>query len=462
MKNGKLRAVEKLSPELYQVNTIEKAYIANEFVNKGHTEFCQHTWHRRFGHRNLDAIKFLANKNLASGIEIKNCGQQIICKCCVKGKMARLPFPKESRNKTNSILDLIHTDVCGPMHTVTPENKRYILSIIDDYSRFSTIYLMSHKNETAKHIKEFIEMTKTQFQKKPKIIRSDRGTEYVNEDLKKYLKQEGIRVQYTAPYSPQQNGVAERKNRSLLEMARCMLLDANLDKKYWGEAINTANYLQNRLPTRATNQTPYKLWFSKMPDVGNLHIFGCSTYVHVHKEQRKKLDDKAKKFIFVGYSDESKAFRLLDTETNHIKISRDVIFLDKASKNNLTHETESKVTFSKIRDNTEDDTEDVHKEESEEESSSEEISEEELTTDEFMSSTEADDDHKEIDQTQFRRSERINRGVPPDRYMASINMVKKENDEPRSAKEALSGPDKNSWKKAMDEEMSSLEENDTW
>ena len=106
-----------------------------------------------------------------------------------------------------------------------------------------------------------------------------------------------------------------------------MLFDANLENKYWAEAVNTANYLQNRLPTRATDKTPYELWYSRNPDVGNLHIFGYKAYVHVPKEQRRKLDVKANPFIFVGYSEESKAYRLLDPATKTQKISRDVTFL---------------------------------------------------------------------------------------------------------------------------------------
>ncbi|XP_076638812.1 uncharacterized protein LOC143350676 [Colletes latitarsis] len=224
MKDNKLQAIAKLSPELYQVSPIGKVYIASGSIVNGHTADCQHTWHRRFGHRDFNAIKFLGNKDLATGIKIKNCGQQMICECCVKGKMARLPFSKVSKSKTNSILDLIHTDVFGPMQTVTPSNKR----------------------KGFKHsIQQFIHLSRMAL---------------LSERIGRYLR--------------------------------------------WQDVC------------------------CSMPDVGNLHIFGCSAYIHIHKEQRKKLDDKAEKFTFVGYSDESKAFRLLDTKTNRIKISCDVVFLD--------------------------------------------------------------------------------------------------------------------------------------
>lgn len=258
IKEGALKVYAKCLNNLYQLPTIDKVYTVTGLK---HSENCQHTWHKRFGHRDIEAIKQLEN-GLATGIEIKDCGIRETCESCMKGKMSRIPFPKESTTKTEEILDLIHTDVCGPMQTITPGKKRYILTVIDDYSRFTKVYFMESKDEAIKYIKQFCEYAKTQLKGKPKIIRSDRGREYVNNSLRNYLHDEGIIIQYTASYSPQQNGVAERKNRSLIEMAKCMLLDAGLEKKYWAEAVYTANYLQNILPTKPANKTPYQLWYS--------------------------------------------------------------------------------------------------------------------------------------------------------------------------------------------------------
>ena len=456
--NGEVRAIASLSPELYKVKLVERACTASEAIKSGHSEDCQHMWHRRFGHRDIGAIKDLAHKKLATGIIIKDCGKRETCECCVKGKMARTPFPKEAKNKAQSILDLVHTDVCGPMQTVTPAQKRYILTIIDDYSRYCTIYFMQYKSEAPKLIKQFVEMTKTQLGKKPKVIRSDRGREYVNDELQQYLKAEGIRMQYTTAYSPQQNGVAERKNRSLIEMARCMLLDADLDKKYWAEAANTANYLQNILPTKAANKTPYELWTSKKPDVKNLHIFGCKAYVFVHKEQRKKLDDKAEKMIFVGYSEESKGYRFLDKTTSRIRISRDVVFLDKAHEektpNNIMH---SEIEFSFNNKQQEKDKEENVQQEIIE--LSEDESNEEYRS--IDSDSSEDQQPESIPETQRRQSQRTNRGVPPDRYVATTKLAE-EDHEPSSIQEALSGPDKEEWRKAINEELESLIRNGTW
>lgn len=457
MKNGELLATAKLSPELYEVKTAERVCAVSGTIKARHcSDDCQHVWHRRFGHRDPIAIKDLAVKGLATGIKIKDCGRRETCECCVKGKMARTPFPNESKNITQAALDLIHTDVCGPMQTVTPGQKRYVLTIIDDFSRYTKIHLMSHKNEAAAFVKEYIEMAKTQFGKKPKIIRSDRGREYVNENLQMYLKNQGIRVQYTTAYSPQQNGVAERKNRYLMEMTRCMLMDANLEKRYWGEAVHTANYLQNRLPTKATGRTPYELWYSKRPHVGNLHIFGCAAYVHIHKEQRRKLDDKADKFIFVGYSEESKGYRFLDKKTNRIKISRDAVFLEKKHDSKApTHTVDDEIMFLKDKETPENNCEEESSAEAE---SSTEESDSVSDTDSVYSDCLED----EVQHVQCRRSDRKTKGVPPERYIATSKLVNAVDTEPRTVKEALSGPNKGDWKKAMQEEIDCLKSNVTW
>lgn len=277
---------------------------------------------------------------------------------------------------------------------------------------------------------------KTQHKKVPKCIRSDRGREYVNSDLINYLKSQGTKIQYTAPYSPQQNGVAERKNRYLIEMARCMLLDAKLKRKFWAEAVNTANFLQNRLPTRTREKTPYEIWNSRKPDVSYFHIFGCEVYAHIPDELRRKLDVKAEKYIFLRYSEQSKAYKLLNKKTEKIKISRDVVFLDKYD--NTSEEIDNsmvEIDFSQ---------EDV-KQSTTESSSSDESAQKQLQV-----------------EPECRRSTRKNRGVPPGRYLDATSLAAEIEDDPRTRKEALDRPDKEEWIKAMDEELSSLKHNNTW
>lgn len=195
--------------------------------------------------------------------------------------MTRLPFP-ERTNKSKSTFDLVHSDVCPVPQVMTPGKKKYILTFIDDYSHYTKIFLLGRKSEAFEKFKEYLRLIENQFQKKLKILRSDRGGEYIDGEFKQFLKNEGIESQLTVASTPEQNGVAERKNRYLIEMARCMLIDSKLSLKYWGEAVNTANYLQNRLPTRTTKKTPYEMLFNKKPTVEHLRIFGCTAYTHTH------------------------------------------------------------------------------------------------------------------------------------------------------------------------------------
>ena len=171
-------------------------------------------------------------------------------------------------------------------------------------------------------------------------MRSDRGGEYTSHEFNTFCEKEGIERELTTAYTPQQNGVSERKNRTLINVVLAMLSHAKLPKVFWGEALLTANYLQNRSPTKAIDayKTPYELWFGRQPNLSYLRVFGCKAYVFVPKEKRQKLDSHSNECIFLGYSEESKAYCLMD---NTKIISRNVIFnenFDNVHKN--THEAE--------------------------------------------------------------------------------------------------------------------------
>ena len=174
-------------------------------------------------------------------------------------------------------------------------------------------------------------------------MRSDRGGEYTSHEFNTFCEKEGIQRELTAAYTPQQNGVSERKNRTLINVVLAMLSHAKLSKVFWGEALLTANYLQNRSPTKAIDEykTPYELWFGRQPNLSYLRVFGCKAYVFVPKEKRQKLDSHSNECIFLGYSEESKAYRLMDSTNRKIIISRNVIFnenFDNVHKN--LHEAE--------------------------------------------------------------------------------------------------------------------------
>lgn len=193
-----------------------------------HNDRCIHQWHRKMEDRDPEAIRTMYSKNLVKELEIVDCSIKETCDTCMKKKMTRLPFPKYSKSESSAPLDLIHTNVCGLMQTQTPSGKRYLVSFIDNYSSFTFICLLAHKSEVEKTLKQFIEFCKTKYGCKPKTIRSDRGREYTGRNITDLLKYEDIKIQLTAAFSPQQNGKAKRKNRTLIKMARCMLVDTDL------------------------------------------------------------------------------------------------------------------------------------------------------------------------------------------------------------------------------------------
>lgn len=438
-------ATADISENLYRLQFDQKALIAGD----RHRKDCQHTWHRKLGHRNQEAIEEMEKKNLATDFKITDCGIRGTCKVCIKGKMTRQPFPKKSWSKTEDILDLVHTDVCGPMQTKTPGNKRYVLTLIDDYSRYTVVYLLEQKSEVTEKIQDYVKNMKTKFNKIPKVIRSDKGREYVNANLTNYLRKEGTEVQYTVGYAPEQNGVAERRNRYLMEMTRCMLIDAGLPNKYWGEAVCAANYLQNRLITKATGVTPFEKWHKKKPSLLHIHTFGSRAYAHVPKELRRKLDDKAKEYVFVGYAENAKGYRLLDTNTDKIIISRDVNFLEEEESNEVIIEIKKQ--------------EEQHDEESARDQEGE-VKDSPNSKNQGKTKTLVQEEKNNEGDQQLRRSQRLNKGIPPDRYCNLAYHTRQEENafEPDTYEEAIASSNSTKWIKGMNEEYDSLMKAGTW
>lgn len=320
--NGKIIATANIKNEM--LLQLDQVNAVKEVLNK---KDCIHYFHRVFGHRNVESIKRMLNEKLVTGIELKtNCNCQTECEICIKSKLTRKAFVKEKRKITKRILDLVHTDLCE-MRTLTHSKLKYVLTFIDDYSRYTKIYLLREKSETKEKLMDFVNLMKNQFGIRPKKFNADRGVEYMHNELKSYLDHEGIEFQFTSPYTPQLNGVAERKNRSLVEMVRCMLNDAHLEKTFWAEAITTANCLQNRIITSATNKTPYEMYYKKRPQVKSLAVFRSRCYVKIPNHQRHKLENSAKEMILFGFDEHnSTIYRCYDPETKKIVISRDVNF----------------------------------------------------------------------------------------------------------------------------------------
>ncbi|KAK4409575.1 Retrovirus-related Pol polyprotein from transposon TNT 1-94 [Sesamum angolense] len=236
-----------------------------------------------------------------------------------------IPFRNSWRAK--AVLELIHTDVCGPMRTPSHEQNRYFILFIDDYSRMTWVYFMREKSEVFKVFKKFKNLVEKQSGRSIKVLRSDRGKEYNNSEFDKFCEEEDIEHQTTVSYNPQQNGESERKNKTVMEMARSMLQEKQLPKAFWAEALYTAVYLLNRCPTKVVqNMTPIEAWSGKKPLANHLRVFGSICYVHIPTEKRHKLEEKIEKWIFLGYNTQSKGYRIYNLKTKKLIISRDVEF----------------------------------------------------------------------------------------------------------------------------------------
>lgn len=280
-------------------------------------------WHRRFAHLSMPNVCKL-KKNLVIGMD-QNISDKIhFCETCVKGKQCRQPF-SNSRPTSRRPLERVHTDVFGPFDQETYDGSRYYVSFLDDYTHCSAVYLMKSKSEVFEKFKVYHAMATSHFENKMSRLRCDNGGEYISQKLKEFCKENGIMIEYTSPYNPESNGVAERLNRTLIEKARCMMVESEASKELWGEAILTAAYLTNRSPTSALkDKTPYEMWFGERPNVSNVKVFGCRAFAHISRNKRKKSDAKSKEFVMVGYN--IGGYRLFDAEERKIVTERNVVF----------------------------------------------------------------------------------------------------------------------------------------
>lgn len=237
------------------------------------------------------------------------------------------------RERATEILQVVHSDLCGPMQTVGLSGERYFITFIDETSGRVSLSLLRTKDQALATFQAYRARAEKSGGKEIKAFRTDGGGEYVNTEFKKYLEDAGIEHRISTLYSPTQNGRAERAHRTIMENARYILQDSQLGNEFWGQAVLTAGHIHNRLPNRShNNRSPLEYRTGKLPGVGHLRIFGSTTWVHVPKERRQKLDPKSVKCILVGYEEHAgtKIYRLYDAEKKQFLASRAVI-IDESS-----------------------------------------------------------------------------------------------------------------------------------
>ena len=291
-------------------------------------------WHERFGHLGYDNLARAVG--MVTGIhtsveEIQAAADGVagLCEPCVLGKQHRSPFKKSATAATRP-LELVHTDVCGPLPVTSLGGNNYFVTLLDDYSKLSVVRPLARKSDAAAAVQSTLTFLENQAGYQTKKLRCDNGSEFINQELKKFCTSKGIKLETTVRYTPEQNGAAERLNRTLMDKVRPMLSGAGLPKHLWAEAVVTACYVRNRSPVTGRDRTPYELFFGSKPDVSHLRTFGARAYALTPKQLRNKLEDTSEPGRFIGYPASTKGYKIL-LDNGRIIISRDVAFVEPGS-----------------------------------------------------------------------------------------------------------------------------------
>lgn len=285
-------------------------------------------WHRRLGHPG--DRKLQATKEAVNGLPSALTSLQEICETCETTK-STTKGNKHSAVRASIPLERIHMDFWGPYKHLTPGGNRFMLTITDDFSRKSWIFLTKARSGVYDAFTAWRARAELESRQSLRSIRIDNAPEFVK--LGQRLETEGVRIERTVPYTPSQNGVAERLNRTLVTKARTMLAAAELPKELWGEAVHAACYLKNRIPTGGA-QTPEERWSGTKPGVSHLRVFGCVAYAHTATSTREKFDKTSHKGVFVGYSETARQYRILNPSDNTVGLFSSVRF-DESSKGGL-------------------------------------------------------------------------------------------------------------------------------
>jgi hypothetical protein len=249
--------------------------------------------------------------------------KESVCDACQKAKSHQLPYAKSSSFSSHP-LELIYSDVWGHAPK-SVGGKKYYVSFIDDYNKFTWIYLLKFKSEVFEKFHEFQKLVERLFDRKILTIQTDWGGEY--QKLHSFFEKVGITHHVSCPHAHQQNGAAERKHRHIVEVGLALLAHASMPLKFWDEAFLAATYLINRTPSKVIDyMTPLERLFNQTPDYSSLRIFGCACYPNLRPYNRHKLEFRSKQCVFLGYSNMHKGFKCLEISSSRVYVSRDVVF----------------------------------------------------------------------------------------------------------------------------------------
>jgi len=466
---------------LFRLNTIPSSQAFAARTSGFSPNLTANIWHRRLAHLSEDNVRKLAS--MVEGMSIQYGTTVGVCDACMEGKQHRQQSHKPATRATQP-LELIHSDLCGPIDPTSFGGAMYFILFIDDCTRYTYIYPLKRKTSSSvlEKFQEYKAEVEKQLDRNIKRLRTDGGGEYENW-MGNYLKETGIIHETTAPYSPDQNGVAERANRTILERVKSVISEGKLDKQLWMELAQTVVYLKNRSPTTAVYTTPYEAWHGIKPDLSHLRILGSTAYIHIPKEKRIKLDTHSHRGILVGYGGTNQ-YRVWDLTRDDVVVSRDVRFhegispMDGAVTSPMPEEPriiqDSITVLPAPQDNQQLPTPPATEHQDSEPDSDPESS---ISDEENQESTPVDPSLLIPETEPVRRSSsRSNKGTfisprfieegfstrpPTARIARSVNID--DEDEPTSIQEAIRHPTRGKqWEKAILDEYNSLIKNRTW
>ena len=436
--NGNVFNIKKTG-KLYFVNTVKSV--------KSHT---LHDWHNILGHCNVkDVLKL---ENVADGIKITS-KDNFDCSVCAEGKMCEYRNYEADRRATEP-LQLVHTDLAGPVATASREGAKYAITFVDDFSGLITVYFLKNKSDTAAATAKFLaDMAPYGTVKR---LRSDNGTEYTSNEFKNLMVTNKIKHEYSAPYSPHQNGTAERSWRSLFEMGRCLLLSGDLPKSLWSYAVRAASYIRNRCYSQRIMKTPYEMFTSIRPNISHMHTFGTTCFAY--NQNKQKLDPRCDRGQFIGYDPQSPAYLVYIASKNEVRRVRCVKF----------HEND----ISAVADPLDDD--DEWRVIDQKDKNPSPARPQDNIVDPVVPVPPSSDENAKIPKVNNnRRYPERQRNKPsylsdydtsdqPEFANCAIDFCYRLSDVPATYQEAISSPDCKKWQSAMVDEMSALNENSTF
>jgi hypothetical protein len=402
-------------------------------------------WHEILGHCNLSDI--LKLEGIVDGMQTTD-KTKFDCDICTMGKMTQFRN-RESDDRATAPLQLVHSDLTGMIQPVARDGFKYAMSFVDDYSGVIFLYFLRRKSDAVTVTEQFLADVAPY--DNVKRLRSDNGTEYTSAEFKSLLTRHRIKHERSAPYSPHQNGTAERGWRTLFEMARCLLLNAELPKEMWTYAVRTASYIRNRCYSPRTNSTPLQLLTGKKPNLSNMHTFG--TVCFAYEQKKGKLDARCKKGIFVGYDRESPAYLVYYPESDEIRRCRCVKFTDvktEPASCQPDNDIDVRNTDTVTADNVEHEVADTRN------------VTDSNQKDESAASNRTDKIGSRSSQRQSKPPKYLEDYYLDDSMKNNIDYCCKLSVVPKTYSEAMSSVESAKWQKAMENEIESLTENKTF